>query len=108
MDVIAGLGLMFDSSANEGNDSSSSSETTETEVKKLEVVAPAEVYYYDTVEQVQEVADYDIPHIIREVYADGTNRYYQLLINGLDTIEERVIGIVDLQTQRQINIVSEV
>lgn len=97
---------MFGSSDNEGNDSSSG--TTETEVKKLEVVAPAEVYYYDTVEQVQEVADYDIPHIIREVYADGTNRYYQLLINGLDTTEERVIGIVDLQTQRQINIVSEV
>lgn len=98
---------MFGSSGNEGNDSSS--ETTETtEVKKLEAVAPAEVYYYDTVEQVQDVADYDIPHIIREVYADGTNRYYHLLISDIDTTEERVIGIVDLQTQRQINIVSEV
>lgn len=107
MDVTAGLAMMF-----EGTVDSDSSEGTEQEVKSLYVPAPKEVAYYDTVEQARKAnTTYQVPHLLREIYNDYDNiadRYYQLVINGLDTDEERVIGIKDLKTEKVISIVSEV
>lgn len=101
MDVIAGLGLMFG-----GN--SDNSIVDEQEVKQLIVKSPKSVIYYDTVEQVSEVSSYNVPHVVREVYEDISDQYYQLLISGIDTDEEKIIGIKDLKTEKVVNIVSEV
>ncbi len=107
MDVVAGLAMMF-----EGVGDSNSGEGTETEVKSLYVPAPKEVAYYDTIEQAKKAnTAYQVPHLLREIYNDYDNiadRYYQLVINGLDTDEECVVGIKDLKTEKVISIVREV
>ena len=102
MDVIAGLGLMF------GGNNDNSSIVDKQEVKKLIVKSPKWVIYYDTVEQVSEVSGYNVPHVVREVYNDIPDQYYQLLISGIDTDDEKIIGIKDLKTEKVVNIVSEV
>ena len=102
MDVIAGLGLMF------GGNNDNSSIVDKQEVKKLIVKSPKWVIYYDTVEQVSEVSSYNVPHVVREVYNDIPDQYYQLLISGIDTDDEKIIGIKDLKREKVVNIVSEV
>lgn len=104
MDVIAGLGLMFGGNS----DTNDSSNADEQEVKQLIVKSPKSVIYYDTAEQVSEVSSYNVPHVVREVYEDISDQYYQLLISGIDTDEEKIIGIKDLKTEKVVNIVSEV
>lgn len=107
MDVVAGLAMMFQGTGDSGN-----SEGTETEVKNLYVPAPKEVVYYDTVEQAKKAnTTYQVPHLLREIYNDYdkiADRYYQLIISGLDTDEECVVGIKDLKTEKVISIVNEV
>lgn len=107
MDVIAGLALMFGSSDNAGNDSSSGT----VEVKKLAVgEIPTAIYYYDTVEETAAVSIYNEAHVIREVYEndDIDDKYYQLLISDVDTDAEKVIGIKDLSTGKVVYIADEV
>ena len=95
-----------------GTGDSDSGEGTEIEVESLYVTAPKEVAYYDTIEQAKKAnTTYQVPHLIREIYNDYDNiadRYYQLVINGLDTDEECVVGIKDLKADKVISIVSEV
>ena len=94
MDANTGLSLMFKGSGSGGS------------AKKVVFTAPKDVYYYDTEDSAKEVLGENGTggHIIREVYGDGNTLLYQLLIDSIDTSNECITGIKDIQTGEIIKI----
>lgn len=94
MDANTGLSLMFKGSGG-GSDSA-----------KIVFTAPKDVYYYDTVDSAKEVLGEmgTGGHIIHEVYIDGSGKLYQLIIDNIDTADECITGIKDLNTGEIITI----
>ena len=94
MDANTGLSLMFNGS---GGGSGSA---------KIVFTAPKDVYYYDTEDNAKEVLGETGTggHIIHEVYSDGSGKLYQLIIDNIDTADECITGIKDLNTGEIITI----
>ena len=94
MDANTGLSLMFKGSGSGGS------------AKKVVFTAPKDVFYYDTEDSAKEVIGENGAggHIIREVYSDGNTLLYQLLIDSIDTVNECITGIKDIQTGEIIKI----
>ena len=94
MDANTGLSLMFKGSGSGGS------------AKKVVFNAPKDVYYYDTEDNAKEVLGETGTggHIIHEVYSDGSGKLYQLIIDNIDTADECITGIKDLNTGEIITI----